>query len=216
MFWLIDSCPKNSVCADQYRLTVSRAQVSTHWVRVFFWSYPLASCYFSNDRRLKFIFFKCIWNKSCSWAALLKFWFRPDLGRENSTGFYMQGRQSLLTFLPVTRWSRSTCKFYVLIGQNLTGEFMRRICAAFAASGNLLTDRRWRNFVSSCDVLKCLFLLDVQSEIQLLSRLFCNSWLVCLLPFLLTNAPLVKVIGNPISDVIVLKNELTHLPLLEA
>ena len=67
-----------------------------------------------------------------------------------------------------------------------------------------------------CDVLKCLFLLDVQNEIQLLSRLFCNSWLVCLLPFLLTNAPLVKVIGNPISDGIVLKNELTHLPLLEA
>ena len=26
----------NSVSADQYRLTVSRAQVSTHWVRVFF------------------------------------------------------------------------------------------------------------------------------------------------------------------------------------
>ena len=44
----------------------------------------------------------------------------------------------------------------------------------------------------------------------------CYSWLVCLLCFLLTNAPLVKVIGNPISDGIVFKNELTHLPLLEA
>ena len=72
------------------------------------------------------------------------------------------------------------------------------------------------SFVSSCDVLNCLFLLGVQSEIQLLSRLFCNSWLVCLLRFLLTNAPLVKVIENPISDGIVFKNELTHLPLLEA
>ena len=39
--------------------------------------------------------------------------------------------------------------------------------------------------------------------------------MVCLLRFLLTNAPLVKVIGNPISDGIVFKNELTHLPLLE-
>ena len=67
------------------------------------------------------------------------------------------------------------------------------------------------SFVSSCDVLNCLFLLGVQNEIQLLSRLFCNSWLVCLLRFLLTNAPLVKVIGNPISDGIVLKNELTCL-----
>ena len=72
--------------------------------------------------------------------------------------------------------------------------------------------------MSSCDVLNCLFLLGVQNEIQLLSRLFCtcNSWLVCLLRFLLTNAPLVKVIGNPISDGIVFKNELTRLPLLEA
>ena len=105
-------------------------------------------------------------------------------------------------------------QFYVLIGKNLTGEFMQKI---YAASGNLLTDSwSWQSFVSSCDVLNCLFLLDIQNEIQLLSRLFCNSWLVCLLPFLLTNAPLVKVIGNPISDGIVFKNEPTHLPLLEA
>ena len=59
------------------------------------------------------------------------------------------------------------------------------------------------------------FLVSVQNEIQLLSRLFSNSWLVCLLRFLSTNAPLVKVIGNPISDGIVSKNELTHLPLLK-
>ena len=161
------------------------------------------------------IFLKCIWNKSCSWAALLKFWFRTDLRRENSTGFYMQGRQSarqsLLTFLTDMYWSCSTSNFYVLIGQNLTGEIMRKI---YAASGNLLTDSwRWQSFVSSCDVLNCLLLLDVQNEIQLLSGLFCNSWLVCLVRFL-TNTPLVKVIGNPISDGIVFKNELTHLPLL--
>ena len=139
------------------------------------------------------IFLKCIWNKSCSWAALLKCWFRTDLGRENSTGFYiyMQGRQSLLTFLTVTRWSRSTSNFYALIGQNLTGEFMRKI---YAASGNLFTDSwSWQSFVSSCDVFNCLFVLRVQNEIPLLSRFFCNSWLVCLLRFWLRNAPLVKV-----------------------
>ena len=38
----IDSC-KNKVSADQYHLTVSRAQVSTHQGRVLFWSYPLTS-----------------------------------------------------------------------------------------------------------------------------------------------------------------------------
>ena len=46
MFWLIDSC-QNSVSADQYRLTVSRAQVSTLWVR----AHGLCglSLYTSND-----------------------------------------------------------------------------------------------------------------------------------------------------------------------
>ena len=73
-------------------------------------------------------------------------WFPVDLGRENSTGFYM-----FLTFLSIAkRWSRSTSNFYALIGQNVTGEFMRKI---YAASGNLFTDSWGRqSFVSSCDV----------------------------------------------------------------
>ena len=54
--------------------------------------------------------------------------------------------------------------------------------------------------MSTRDVFNCLFPLNVQNEIQLLSRVFCYSWLlVCLLNFWLRNAPLVKV-GNPISD----------------
>ena len=45
--------------------------------------------------------------------------------------------QLLLTFLnKVTRWSRSMSNFYALIGQNLTGEFKRKI---YAASWNLFT-----------------------------------------------------------------------------
>ena len=40
------------------------------------------------------------------------------------------GREdSLLLLTMVTRWSRSTSNFYALIGQNLTGEFMRKIYA---------------------------------------------------------------------------------------
>ena len=65
-------------------------------------------------------------------------------------------------------------------------------------------------------VFNCLFLLDVQNEKQLLSRFLRKSWLVCLLRFWLRNTLLVKVIGNPTSDGIVFKNELTHLPLFEA
>ena len=60
----------------------------------------------------------------------------------------------------------------------------------------------WQRFVSTCDVFNCLFPLDVQNEIQLLSEVFCYSWLVCLLGFWLRNTSIVKV-GNPISDGIV-------------
>ena len=57
-------------------------------------------------------------------------------------------------------------------------------------------------FESTCDVFNCLFPLDVQNEIQLLSRVFSYSWLVCLLGFWSRNASLVKAV-NPISDGIV-------------
>ena len=72
-----------------------------------------------------------------------------------------------------------------LIGQNLTGEFMRKIYTA-----------SWIIFVSTCDVFNSLFPLDVQNEIQLLSGVVCYSWLV---GFWLRITSLVKV-GNPISD----------------
>ena len=60
----------------------------------------------------------------------------------------------------------------------------------------------WPSFVSTCDVFNCLLPLNVQNEVQLLSRVFCYSWLVCLLGSWLRNASLVKV-RNPISDGIV-------------
>ena len=128
MLWSIDSC-QNKVSADQYHLTVSRAQVSTHRGQVFFWSYPLTRYWFLNDGRLKFnFFFKFIRNMLCLCAAQLKFWFQTDLGRENSASSYRQGRQLLLTFLAMfTR--------YALIGQNLTGEscgkFMQHLESCF-------------------------------------------------------------------------------------
>ena len=57
----------------------------------------------------------------------------------------------------------------------------------------------WQCFVSTCDVFNCLFPLNiVLNDIQLLSRVFCYSWLVCLSGFWLRNTSLVKV-GNPIS-----------------
>ena len=69
--------------------------------------------------------------------ALLRFWFQTDRGQENSAIFfkYRQGRPF---YTMVTRWSRSTFNFYTLIGQKLTGEFMRKI---YAASRKLFTLR---------------------------------------------------------------------------
>ena len=53
-----------------------------------------------------------------------------------------------------------------------------------------------------CQLVICVtvfFYWMSKNEIQLLSRVFCYSWLVCLLVFWLREASLVKV-GNPISD----------------
>ena len=91
----------------------------------------------SNDRRLKFTFSNDSYLICCVGHALLGFWFQTELGRENSPNFlkYRRGRPFLTM---VTHWSRSTSNFYDLIGQNLTGEFMRKINAA---SWNLFTLR---------------------------------------------------------------------------
>ena len=107
--------------------------------------------------------------------------------------------QLLSTFITkITRWSRSTSNCYALIGQDLTGEFMRKIYAACVLKLVYFDSWSWQRFVSTCDVFNCLFTLSVQSEIQLLSRVFCYSWLVCLLGLWLRNTSLVKV-GNSIS-----------------
>ena len=45
----------------------------------------------------------------------------------------------------------------------------------------------WQCFVTTCDIFNSRFPLNVQSEIQLLSRVFCYSWLVYLLGFWLRN-----------------------------
>ena len=135
---------------------------------------------------------------SCISAAQLKFWFQTDLERGNSASYYRQGRELLLTLLTmITRWSRSSSNFYAVIGQNLRSDSMRKI---YAASWILFTlTAEADRVLSTCDVFNCLFPLDVQNETQLLSGVFCYSWLVCLLGLWLRNTSLTKV-GNLISD----------------
>ena len=143
--------------------------------------------------RAQVYFSKFIWNMLClrhNGPALLRFWFQTDLGRENSAS-YLKIQAGKDFFLP---WSRSTSNFHALIGQILTGEFMRKI---HAASLNLLA------LTAEADRVLCQLVMFLtvffQNEIQLLSRVFCYSWLVCLLGFWLRNASLAKV-ENPISD----------------
>ena len=73
----IDGC-QNRVSADQYHLTVSRAQVSTHQGRVFCWSYPPTIYSFSNDCRLTFIFFKNSYQICCVYVSIAPHYYDFD------------------------------------------------------------------------------------------------------------------------------------------
>ena len=103
----IDSC-QNRVSSEQYDMTVSRAQVSTHRGRVFFEVIRWQVTSFQMIAGSSLIFFIM----QMKYVLLqLKSWFQTDLGSENSASFYRQGRRLLLTFLTmVMRWSRSTSK----------------------------------------------------------------------------------------------------------
>ena len=88
MLWSIHIC-QNKVSAHQYHLSESRAQVSTHRSQVSFWSYPLTRYWFSNDRKLKFNFFK---RNSYEICYVYVPHFQTDLRGENSVSCYRQGR----------------------------------------------------------------------------------------------------------------------------
>ena len=126
----------------------------------------------------------------CLCAAQSKFWFQTDLGRENSASFTGREDSCLWLFSP---WSR--------IGHALRPFFMLWLVKRWVHAENLCSilnlvyfdSWSWQSFVSTWDVFNCLFPLDVQNEIQLLWRVFCYSWIVCLLVFSLRNTSLVKV-----------------------
>ena len=161
------------------------------------------------------IFLKCIWNKSCSWAALLKFWFRTDLGRKNSTGFYMQGRQWLwlftlsrvdhalrpiFMFRLVKIWQVSSC-----------GKFMQRLETWLLIAE---ADRVLCHLVMFKTVFFYLMYKMKYSCYQDCSVI--HGWFVYCAFCWQMHRLSKSLVGNPISDGIVFKNELPHLPLLEA
>ena len=124
MLGSIDSC-QNRVSADQYHLTVSRAQVLTHtqveylfevirWQATSFQMIAGSSLIFSIHMKYA-VFYMCHTIKILisNWPRKLKF-----------SQFLQAGKTSqlLLTFLTkVRRWSRSTSNFYALICDVLNG-----------------------------------------------------------------------------------------------
>ena len=103
----------------------------------------------------------------------------------------------------VTRWSRSNYNCYALIGQNLTGEFMRKIYAALETC--LIWKLNWADRVL-CQLVMFLTVFSQwmwkmkYSYYQESSVI--HGWFFFSLGFWLRNALLVKV-GNPISGGIV-------------
>ena len=135
---------------------------------------------------------------SCISDAQLKFWFQTDLGAKIQPAITGREDSSFVT------WSR--------VGHALRPIFMLWLVKIWqvGSCGKIMPHLEsyllWQlKLTEPCVNLwffNCLFPLDVQNEIQLVSGVFCYSWLVCLLGFWLRNTSPSKV-GNPIWDGIV-------------
>ena len=167
MLWSIDSC-QNKVSADQYHLTVSRAQVSTHRGQVCFWSYPLTRYWFSNDRRVKFNFFLNSYEICCVYVPHNEN-FDFKLTSEAKIQPAATGRQDscFWLFSPCSRVGHALRPIFMLW---LVKIWQASSCGIiYTVSWNLLKlcQLKLTEFVSICNVFNCLFPLDVQNEIQL-------------------------------------------------
>ena len=108
-------------------------------------------------------------------TAQWKFCFQTDLGRQNLASYNHQGHALVTLYVQFlcSDWSKFDRWVHV-----------ENLCSILKLV--YFDSWRWQSFVSTCDVFNRLFLLDVQ-EIQLLSRVFCYSWLVCFVGFWLRN-----------------------------
>ena len=98
------------------------------------WSYPLTnyqfqmiagSSLFFPRIHIKYVVFMSLWPRKI--RILISNWPRK---RKLFSQFFLKYRRGRPYLPMVRRWSRSTSNFYTLIGQNLTGEFMRKNYAA--------------------------------------------------------------------------------------
>ena len=202
MFWSIDSC-QNRLPADQYHLTVSRAQESTHRGQVFFFevfrgqvtSFQVIESSSSTFFKIYMKYVVFMW---CTIKILISNW-----PRKRKFSHLLQAGKTVAFDFP--HHGHALVTLYVQFLCSDWSKFDRWGHAENSCSiMNLvhLDSWSWQRFVSTCDVFNCFSPLDIKNEIQLLSGVFSYSWLVCLLGFWLRNTSLVKV-RNPISNGIV-------------
>ena len=137
--------------------------------------------------------------------ALLRFWFQTYLGNKNSASYLKTQAEETFCYhghALVTLYVQFLCSDWSKFDRWVHAE---NICSILKVV--YFDSWSWQSFVSTCGVFNCLFNclfpLDVKNEIQLLSRVFCYSWLVCLLGFWLREMRRLSKFGNPISDCIV-------------
>ena len=138
--------------------------------------------------------------------ALLRFWFQINLGREDSASYLEIQAGKTFSYQGhalVTLYVQFLCSDWSKFDRWVHAENLWGILKV-----DFFDSWSWQSFASTCDVFNYLFPLDAQNEIQRLSRVFCYSWLVCLLVFWLRDTSLDKV-RNPISDGVVF---VFHLP----
>ena len=113
--------------------------------------------------------------------ALLRFWFQTDLRRKNSASFFKIQAGKTFSYhghVLVTLHVQFLCSDWSKFDRWVHAE---NLCSILKVV--YFDSWSWQSFESTCDVFNCLFPLNVQNKIQLLSRVFSYSWLVCLLGF---------------------------------
>ena len=110
--------------------------------------------------------------------ALLTFWFQTELGRENSAS-YLKMQAGKTDAFHFSHHSHALVTHHVQCLCSDWSTFDRWVDAGNLCSILQLVyfdSRSWQSFVSTCDVFNCIFPLDAQNEIHLLSVI--HDWFV--------------------------------------
>ena len=124
-------------------------------------------------------FEKFIWNMLCLChygPALLRFWFQTNLGRESSASYLEIQAGKIFSYQGyalVTLYVQFLCSDWSKFDRWVRAE---NLCSIL----KLVYSWSWQSFVSKLVMFLTVFFHWMYQKRQLLSRVFCYSWLVCL------------------------------------